>query len=105
MERFSLEMCDMKIFFFKVAIIYEFLLISECRKIKKSGKAATCHELEIAIGCQASGVRGCKASQTFDAQGCTVNKDSCGEDFVMTPWDNAVVTAVCCKRNSVRIQL
>jgi hypothetical protein len=95
----------MKIFFFKVAIIYEFLLISECRKIKKSGKAATCHELEIAIGCQASGVRGCKASQTFDAQGCTVNKDSCGEDFVMTPWDNAVVTAVCCKRNSVRIQL
>ena len=86
-------------FFLKVAIIYEFLLISECRKIKKSGKAATCHDLEIAIGCQASGVRGCKASQTFDAQGCTVNKDSCGED------DNAVVTAVCCKRNSVRIQL
>ena len=89
----------MKSTFLKFAIIYEFLLFSECRKITESGKTATCHDLEIAIGCRASGVRGCKASQTFDAQGCSVNKDSCGED------DNAVVTAVCCKRNSVRIQL
>ena len=78
--------------------------MSECRKIKKSGKTAACSEVEIAVGCQGTDVRGCEVSQAYGGQGCAVNKDSCGDDFVMTPWKNAVITAVCCKRNAVRVQ-
>jgi hypothetical protein len=79
-----------------------FLNMSECRKIKKSGKTAACSEDEIAVGCQGTGVRGCEVSQAYGGQGCAVNKDSCGYDFVMK--NAPVITAVCCKRNAVRIQ-
>ena len=76
--------------------------MSECRKIKKSGKTAACSEDEIAVGCQGTDVRGCEVSQAYGGQGCAVNKDSCGYDFVMK--NAPVITAVCCKRNAVRIQ-
>ena len=77
---------------------------AECRKLKKSGITAECDNDEIAVGCAGTGVHSCSVREMFGARGCTVDKDSCGDDFVMTPWKNAIVNAVCCKRNAVRVE-
>ena len=80
----------------------EKVCFKECRKLARSGLFATCNDDELAVGCRTTGFGACRARQTFNAQGCMIDTNSCGKDFEEASLsDGKLLKALCCKRKAV----